>query len=173
MEAVSSMDALVDAAMLEVMAISDDEQLGTAGGEPAVDLADSDLMKAAVDVSAVDKENEGAQRAGADHRSAALGAALFGMPPLNASSEADTHSLSGDTHPGAAAAASAASPLTATSVGERANVLLPGSTSVPAVKPRQPPVVVMPTYHLADLAFAAAGSVPLIRSHFLPHRGSS
>ena len=33
---------------------------------------------------------------------------------------------------------------------------------MPAVQPRQPPVVQKPTYHLASLAFAAAATVPLI-----------
>ena len=88
------MDELANVTMLESMAISDNDELITAGGETGVDLTDSDVTKAAGSVSSVDKENEGDQRAGAAARSAAVGAVFFGMPPRNPASEGDTHSLS-------------------------------------------------------------------------------
>ena len=150
------MDALIDAAMLESMAISDPCELGTAGGPAGVDVTDSNPPKVAADVSTLDKENDGAQRARADHRSSALGDIFFGTQPSIQQSRADTHSLSGDTHSPAAAATSTASPLTAASVGARAAEMLPGGTSIPAVKPRQLPVVEAATLGLASLNFAAA-----------------
>ena len=150
------MDPLNDAAMLETMAISDPCELGTAGGPADVDLTDSDLPKAAAGVSMGDKENEGVQRAGADHRSLVVGDILFGAQASNQRVEADTHSFCGDTHSPPAAATSVVSPLTAASVGARATETFPGGTSMPAEKPRQPPVVEAPTFGLASLAFAAA-----------------
>ena len=85
------------------------------------------------------------------------------MQLLNKPSETDTHSLLGDTGSPAAAAVSRASPLTATSVGARATEMIPGGTSIPALKPRQPPVVEAPTFGLASLAFAAAADVHMRR----------
>ena len=89
------MDVLANAhyaPTLESMAISDPDELGTDGGASDVDRAASNLPKAKVGVSAVDKKDEGAQRAGDEHRSAALGAMLFGTQPLTLpwASEADT-----------------------------------------------------------------------------------
>ena len=130
------MDPLNDAAMLETMAISDPCELGTAGGPADVDLTDSDLPKAAAGVSMGDKEKEGVQRAGADHRSLVVGDIVFGAQASNQRVEADTHSLCGDTHSPPAAATSVVSPLTAASVGARAAEMLPGGTSIPAVTPR-------------------------------------
>ena len=150
------MDALANATTLEAMVISDPCKLGTAGGPAGVDVTDSNPPKVAADVSTLDKENDGAQRARADHRSSALGDIFFGTQPSIQQSRADTHSLSGDTHSPAAAATSTASPLTAASVGARAAEMLPGGTSIPAVKPRQLPVVEAATLGLASLNFAAA-----------------
>jgi len=157
------MDAPDDVPMLEAIAISDVHEIVTADGGAGVNLADSRLPKEAGRVSTVNKENNGAQRADQHPRSSALGAILFGMRQSNSSSEADTHTLLASTDSLAAAAVSRARPLTATYVCARTVELFPGGTSVPAVKPRQPPVVVTPTYELASLCFAAAANVPLIR----------
>ena len=157
------MDAPDDVPMLEAIAISDVHEIVTADGGAGVNLADSRLPKEAGRVSTVNKENNGAQRADQHPRSSALGAILFGMQQSNSSSEADTHTLLASTDSPAAAAVSRARPLTATYVCARTVELFPGGTSVPAVKPRQPPVVVTPTYELASLCFAAAANVPLIR----------
>ena len=118
---------------------------------------------------AVDKENKGAQRAASNYRSCTLWAILFDMQPLNKPSEADTRSLSGNTRSPAAAAVSTASPLTATSVGTRAAEMFSGGTSMPAVKPRQPPVVEAPTFGLASLAFAAAADVHMCQHTLAYH----
>ena len=58
-EAVSPMEGLADVTTLENMAISDNDELITDGGETGVDLTESDVTKAAGNVSSVDKENEG------------------------------------------------------------------------------------------------------------------
>ena len=150
------MDALIDAVMLESMVISDPTELGTADGGPGVDLGDSSLTKDGEVAMAVDKENDGGQRAGVHYRSSALADIFFGTQPPNPPSEGDTHSLSGNTPSPAAAATSTASPLTAASVGARATETFPGGTSMPAEKPRQPPVVEAATLGLASLNFAAA-----------------
>ena len=154
------MDELANVTMLESMAISDNDELITAGGETGVDLTDSDVTKAAGSVSSVDKENEGDQRAGAAARSAAVGAVFFGMPPRNPASEGDTHSLSGSTDSPAAAAVGMACQLTAHSVATRAAELFPGGSAVPAVKPRQPPVVEKASFGLASHVFACALRLP-------------
>ena len=150
------MDALANATTLEAMVISDPTELGTADGGPGVDLGDSSLTKDGEVAMAVDKENDGGQRAGVHYRSSALADIFFGTQPPNPPSEGDTHSLSGNTPSPAAAATSTASPLTAASVGARAAEMLPGGTSIPAVKPRQLPVVEAATLGLASLNFAAA-----------------
>ena len=107
------------------MSISDDNELRTADGEGGVELTDANMLKAFNGPPTVDKENEGAQRAGAEHRSWALGAILFGAQASNQRLQADTHSLSGDTRLASAAAVSTASPLTATYVDARAAQLFP------------------------------------------------
>ena len=114
------MDALANATTPEAMVISDPTELGTADGGPGVDLGDSSLTKDGEVAMAVDKENDGGQRAGVHYRSSALADIFFGTQPPNPPSEGDTHSLSGNTPSPAAAATSTASPLTAASVGARA-----------------------------------------------------
>ena len=58
---------------------------------------------------------------------------------------------------------SMASQLTEACVQERATELFPGGTGVPAVKPRQPPLVENPTSGFAKLVFTASKRVTLIR----------
>ena len=77
------MDALGEAATLESMSICDDNQLRTADGEGGVDLTDANTPKASTGTPTVDKENEGAQRAGAEHRSLVVGDILFGAQASN------------------------------------------------------------------------------------------
>ena len=86
------MDALANATTLEAMVISDPTELGTADGGPGVDLGDSSLTKDGEVAMAVDKENDGGQRAGVHYRSSALADIFFGTQPPNPPSEGDTHS---------------------------------------------------------------------------------
>ena len=108
------MDAPDDVAMLEAMAISGSQERGTADGGAGVNLADSDLPKEGSAVTAVNKENQGAQRAHAAQRSSAVGATIFGAAATDQPSGGDTQSLSASSSYPAAAAASRARPLTAT-----------------------------------------------------------
>ena len=110
------MDALINATILENMAISVDNENATADGGLCVDLADTMMQCDDDGATTVDKENEGAQRAASANRSAAVGAILFANQPPNPPPEADTHPLSGDTPSPAEAADGTASPPTATSV---------------------------------------------------------
>ena len=134
---------------------------------PSGGAADTTSAAAVLDASprdsTVNEENDAVQRSTSQARSGAGDATEIENRQQQQPEDENTHSLSGSNGGAGSQGESMASQLTEACVQERAAELFPGGTGVPAVKPRQPPLVEKPTSGFAKLVFTASKRVTLIR----------